>query len=338
MTIILLVFLLCSCECKHKEYSIASCTEPSICLKCNTIISVAVGHTDGEWIIDQEPTCVADGNKHQSCSVCAATIKSESISAKGHIDGEWIIDQEATCVTDGNKHQSCSVCAATIKSESISAKGHTDGEWVIDREPTCAIEGNKHQICAICFVTIKTEAIMKTAHTEDGWVVNQEPTCTENGKRHQVCAVCNETIINEIVANLGGHTYDVKSVENNGIVGSKIVYQCINCADEYEETIKSIVVSVQQVGKSSATMNGYGSFSISYKAVASGGYGVFQYKFEVYKSSNATMPMSNLTKEFSYDNTYGISFRGYENTMDGYILKVTVKDEAGNQAVTLYEL
>ena len=211
------IVLLCSCNCKHKEYSQANCTEPSICLECGETVSNALGHTDGEWITDKEANCTEDGSKHQVCSVCKATIKSETI------------------------------------------------------------------------------------------------------------------------LNFGGHCYQISGLENNGTVGSLITYTCANCPNSYEKQVEEIVVSVRHTGTSSATMNGYGSYSKIYSVSASGGYGEYQYKFEVYTSATASKPNANLTKDFSDDNSFGISYRGYENAISGYILQVTVKDEAGNQTIYRYE-
>ena len=43
-----------------------------------------MGHTEGEWIIDVDAICNKNGSKHQICSVCEATIKTEVITAPGH--------------------------------------------------------------------------------------------------------------------------------------------------------------------------------------------------------------------------------------------------------------
>lgn len=83
----------------------------------------ALGHdlTKYEYVT---PTCINEGNfEYQKCSRCEYTTF-ESISATGHTDGEWITDTKPTCTEDGNKHQVCAVCDATIATESISATGH----------------------------------------------------------------------------------------------------------------------------------------------------------------------------------------------------------------------
>ncbi len=59
-------------------------TEGKRCSVCNTVITAQkevtpTGHKDGEWIIDKEATLTSTGSKHQVCSVCGVTIKTETI-------------------------------------------------------------------------------------------------------------------------------------------------------------------------------------------------------------------------------------------------------------------
>ena len=290
------IVLLCSCDCKHEQLSQTRCTVATFCLDCGKIISSAPGHTDGEWITDKEPTCTENGSKHQVCSVCETTIKTETLTKLGHTDGKWITVKEPTCTEDGSKYRICSVCNAT-ETEALTKVGHTDGEWITDKEPTCTENGSKHQVCYVCKATIKTETLP-----------------------------------------FKGHNYQISSMENNGAVGSTITYTCTNCHDSYKKTVDEIVVSVRNTGTTSATINGYESHSKTYSVSASGGYGEFQYKFEVYTSATASKPIANLTKDFSNDASYGISYKGSEDAISGYILQITVKDEANNQTIYRYEL
>lgn len=63
-------------------------TEGKKCDVCGTVIVPqvvipATGHTEGEWITDKNATATQDGSKHQVCSVCGVTIKTETIPATG---------------------------------------------------------------------------------------------------------------------------------------------------------------------------------------------------------------------------------------------------------------
>ena len=155
VVILAMTVLLCSCDCKHKNLSPATCTEPSKCSDCGETISAATGHTDGEWITDKEANCTEDGSKHQVCSVCDATIKTETLTKLGHTE---VIDSavSATCTVDGKtegKH--CSGCSKIIVAQTVvKALGHTE---VIDPAiaATCEAKGKtegKH--CSICDVII----------------------------------------------------------------------------------------------------------------------------------------------------------------------------------------
>lgn len=77
----------------HKEQTNPSCaptctasglTEGKACKVCHaTIIAQqtvpATGHKEGEWIIDKEASLTSTGSKHQICSVCGVTLKTETI-------------------------------------------------------------------------------------------------------------------------------------------------------------------------------------------------------------------------------------------------------------------
>ena len=168
-------------------------------------------HTNGEWTIDKEATCVENGSKIRSCE--CGEVETENIPAKGHTSGEWITDVEATCTETGTKYQICSVCSETIKSEIISANGHNGGQWITDVEATCKENGSKHQVCSVCSETIKNESIAANGHKGGNWITDVEATCTEDGSKHQVCSVCSETIKTEIIKSAGKHSYTSKVIK-----------------------------------------------------------------------------------------------------------------------------
>ena len=66
---------------------------------------------------------------------------------------------------------------------------------------------------------------------------------------------------------------------------------------------------------------------MGYTANTTGGYGKYEYKFEVYATENSTSPA--LTQGFSEETGIGWSSRLYCN---GHRLIITVRDEAGNKA------
>ena len=137
--------------CQH-DWKSATCTTPKTCSKCNETMGNAYGHT---WI----------GNESCTVSKVCSRCNEPQNKNPGHIEGEWIVDAEATCIADGSKHQVCSVCNESIKTETIPATGHTEGEWIVNAEATCIADGSKHQVCSVCNESIKTETIPATGHT-----------------------------------------------------------------------------------------------------------------------------------------------------------------------------
>ena len=63
------------------------------------------GHIYTETIV--YPTCTEKGYVLHVCTVCGEAYKDNFFPATGHIFGDWIIDEEATCLTDGMRHREC---------------------------------------------------------------------------------------------------------------------------------------------------------------------------------------------------------------------------------------
>ncbi len=109
----------------------ASCTVPGmeydICETCGETLGEArvipaTGHTEGEWSVSIEPTCVDEGEKICHCSVCGQVCAAEAIPAKGHVPGEWETVLEPTAETEGKKIRRCTVCGETVEEEIIPKK------------------------------------------------------------------------------------------------------------------------------------------------------------------------------------------------------------------------
>ncbi len=154
-----------------------------------------VGHREGEWVIDKEATATEEGSKHQVCTVCGESIKTETIPTTPHIPGEWIVDKEATCTEAGSKHRVCTKCGETADTEVIPAKGHTE---VIDpaKNATCTESGlteGKH--CSVCNAVITAQnTVAAKGHSETADPA-KAATCTESGlTAGSHCSVCKAVI------------------------------------------------------------------------------------------------------------------------------------------------
>ncbi|MBQ8408756.1 MAG: hypothetical protein IJY39_07810 [Clostridia bacterium] len=348
----------------HTKGSDATCTKPAICIVCNETIAKAIGHTEGDWIIDAAATCTEDGNKHQICSVCNETIKTETLPKLGHTESDWIIDVEATCSEQGSKHNVCLVCNEVVSTKKILKLSHTPGDWVVDKEKVTQNNCAKAQFCTVCNTKLKLES-SSVKHTEGQWITTQEPTCTKVGRTELLCSVCNTayklnqiakishesnaeatctapsvcTMCDLILAPALGHDAKLLNIEASDSGYSIAKLSCTRCQSTFEETISELSVSVAQTSSSMATINGYGSYSRTYSASASGGYGEYQYKFEVFSTPSSSSPISHLTQDFSSSSSCTLSTRNsYGFGLSGYILKVTVKDSIGNQKEYIYQL
>ena len=150
-------------DCRHDNTvtipgKAATCTETGLtdgkkCAKCGeTVVPQtaikAKGHTKGTWITDKPATCTTEGEKHQECSVCHATVDEDEIPPLGHSGGEWIYDKQPTCTESGKRHKLCTVCNNTFGSENVSALGHKKGSAVVEGrvEATCTVAGYYYEV------------------------------------------------------------------------------------------------------------------------------------------------------------------------------------------------
>ena len=94
-----------------------------VCTRCGEKEPGCENHTYGDWVITKNATCVAEGSKKRTCTVCGVE-EIETIAATGeHTYGEWVVTKQATCIEDGVKIKTCTVCGTT-QSQVIAKLGH----------------------------------------------------------------------------------------------------------------------------------------------------------------------------------------------------------------------
>ncbi len=77
-------------------------------------------HTESDWIVDEEATCVKEGSKHKECTECGKVLATEKVDATGiHQESDWIEDEEATYEKTGLEHTECIWCHVKIKENII---------------------------------------------------------------------------------------------------------------------------------------------------------------------------------------------------------------------------
>ena len=197
----------------HHEKEDPTCTEKGhkaydTCTRCNYITYEklpATGHTESEWIIDKQATCMKIGIKHKECTVCHEKLDTEVIESLGH-DLVHHEKEDPTCTEKGHKaYNTCTRCDYTTYEE-LPATGHTESNWIIDVDATCTETGSKHKECTVCHEKLDTEVIESLGHD----LVHHEKkdsTCTEKGyKEYYSCTRCSYTTYEEIPEL--GHIYE----------------------------------------------------------------------------------------------------------------------------------
>ena len=203
----------------------------------------ATGHTDGQWIVDNEPSCTTDGSKHQICAICEATIKTEFIDVHGHTEGEVVVEnnENATCTEDGSYDNVvyCTVCEAELSRETITvdALDHDEIEHVA-QEPTCTDFGwYAYVTCSRCDYSTYVE-IPANGHTWQ-WIIDKDATVTQSGLKHEECSVCNakqneNTIIDILVCSHEGTLVHHTKVNATCTEDGTIEYwHCTACGKDY---------------------------------------------------------------------------------------------------------
>lgn len=231
--LIIVVMLGFSGCCLRHEFDPATCTTPSICVKCGKTADEKLGHdwsdatcllpktcltceiTDGEpmWHSWVEATCA----NPKVCSVCnitegeplehawneATCINPKTCSMCGSTDGELLehtyssqVSVEATCETSGVMTYTCNVCGKSYV-EDIAPKNHSYS-YTVTKKATCDEKGIMTYTCNKCSSSY-TELIEVIEH-EYTSQVTQKATCDKNGVRTYTCGKCKKIYTETIKA------------------------------------------------------------------------------------------------------------------------------------------
>ncbi|MDO5423381.1 MAG: Ig-like domain-containing protein [Eubacteriales bacterium] len=169
--------------------------------------TVQVTHIEGSWVQTKAPTCKDTGSRVLKCSVCEASLRTETIPADttNHTAGEWTTVKAATCTEEGSKQKTCKVCGKVVETQSIEATGHTAGEWTTVKAATCTEAGSQQKTCKVCGKVVETQSIEATGHTVGEWTMVKAATCTETGSKQKTCKVC-EKVVETQTIEATGHT------------------------------------------------------------------------------------------------------------------------------------
>lgn len=180
--------------CTQDGYYISSCSR---CTSKNTRPSgeFATGHTSGEWVIEQEPTCQEFGKKSRYCTVCGGRLETSIIYAIPCDYGDWEITTKPTCTEDGEKQRICKNCGKIDKAV-VKATGHSYSDWEYsepDIEKRCEADSYRTKTCSGCGDVIKEE-LTAQGHQFSDWYSNKQfENQEEECELERECRVCKKT-------------------------------------------------------------------------------------------------------------------------------------------------
>ena len=117
------------------------------------------------------------------------------------------------------------------------------------------------------------------------------------------------------------------STTNGHKVGSIITNKCTSC--DHEETIEVEALNISAELDHGYAFTSYGSYYYAECAAsAAGGYGDYEFRFEVYAYEGDTS--ADLVYDFSSDSS--ISWQRSYTSLVGSFVTITVRDAAGNEA------
>ena len=185
------------------------------------------GHTDGEWVIEKEPTCQENGEKSRYCTVCGRRLETSIIFAIPCDYGDWEITTKPTCTEDGEKQRICKNCGKIDKAV-VKATGHSYSDWEYsepDIEKRCEADSCRTKTCSGCGDVIKEE-LTAHGHQFTDWYSNkrfenQEEECELERK----CRVCQKTEHKTFSHEWVETIFDEPTCEENGF-GTKFCRMC----------------------------------------------------------------------------------------------------------------
>ena len=211
--------------------------------------TITVHECDNHWNdgeITTEPTCIKEGVKTFTCTICGDT-KTETISkaADKHLHNEIRDKKDATCKDEGYTGDTyCTDCGKKISSGQAVAKtnNHSYDDGKITTAPTCTKKGTKTFTCTVCGNT-KTETVKATGHQHTEIRNKKDATCKEKGYTGDTyCTDCGKKISSgKSIAKTETHSYDDGKITTKPTCtkrGTK-TYTCTICGNTKTETVKA---------------------------------------------------------------------------------------------------
>ena len=200
-------------------------------------------HKFGEYVADGNATCMGNGTKTATCTVCGFTntiVDDETIA--DHIF-EACAGLDPTCKEPGYVEYACVVCwneSVTYREEVAATGNHTYGEWVVEEEATCLEDGLKHKECTECG-EVAVEVLPATGHKFENYVSDNNATCAKDGTKTAKCESCNElNTIDDVGSATGIHEYGAWIVDKEATyTEAGFMHAVCSCGKTIEQKVEA---------------------------------------------------------------------------------------------------
>ncbi len=215
-----------------------------------------LGHSEGDWVLSREKTCLEDGEMVKTCIRCDYVFDTKIIE-KGHVTSEFVITKEPSCIEEGLEILYCDVCNEVIEENALAKLDHTyTGDLQIVKS-ICTANGFKKEYCSSCKVWIQIEEYEMIEHEKSSQIISINPTCTKTGTGYIKCVNCDK-VLEKVTINSLGH--DI--IEFEGAVatcvsdGYESGFGCSRC--DYTESGRELIPALGHDTTSSRLLTALG--------------------------------------------------------------------------------
>lgn len=222
-------FIIICHKCSDDDYEMTAEKHWQRCTECGRTFNESA-HTAGDYISDDNSTCIKDGTETYSCAECGyrhtRTVTGSHLTSNYHKN--VVIDQrvEPTVTSDGLTQGShCEDCHKVLTAQEIIPKiPHTcvsSSDYLHD--------GSTHwKVCSVC-----NKKFDEGTHNYINPVLNKAATCNESATYYMQCDICGATDDTQtvIIGDPPGHSFKNYVSDGNATYtadGTKTA-KCENC-------------------------------------------------------------------------------------------------------------
>ena len=216
----------------HHAGAEATCTEPQICLDCNSVLALPKGHNHKATIT--APTCTKMGYTVYTCVDCNDSYIADYTEVIPHQYHKEVT--APTCTTMGYTEYTCVDCDDSYISDYTNVLPHNYKKDVT--APSCTAMGYTVYTCIDCGDSYKSDYTEILPHDYNEEVT--APTCTNMGYTAYTCNDCGETYTGNYTEEKP-HNYKAAVTAPTCTEMGFTVFTCEDCGASYEGNYTEII-------------------------------------------------------------------------------------------------